>query len=68
MARVVFAKFWGESIWPIWMGQIGRESFWLGVLSTGGCVGTLNFSAYVGLDPAYTVYQIKISGISGIPK
>ena len=33
----------------------------------GGGGGTLNFSCYVGLDPASTVYQ-KISGIAGIPQ
>ena len=30
--------------------------------------GTLNFSCYVGLDPASTVYPKKLSGITGIPK
>ena len=34
----------------------------------GGGGGSLNFSAYVGLDPASTAYPLKISRISGIPK
>ena len=66
--RVVSAKFWGESIWPILVGHSGRGSFrpnffWGG---EGGCGG--EYSTYVGLDFASTVCPIKISGISGIPK
>ena len=34
----------------------------------GGGGVTLNFSAYVGSDPAFTLYPPKISGISNTPK
>ena len=37
-------------------------------LSSPGEGGYSNFSAYVGSDPASTVYQKKISGISSTPK
>ena len=67
--RVVSAKCWGESIRPILVGRFSRESFQPWVVSAmgrfgqvwgGGGVGdTLNFSAYVGLDPASTAYPFK---------
>ena len=34
----------------------------------GGGGGTLNFHAYVGSDPASTVYKKKISSLKGTPK
>ena len=55
--RVVSAKFCGDSA----ASRFGHGSF----RPSGGY---LNFSAYIGLDPASTAYPIKISGISGIPK
>ena len=64
---VVSAKFWGESIRPILMGRFGRELFRPWVVSARG-VGVLSsFSAYVGLDPASTVYPIKISEQQAFP-
>ena len=73
-AWFVSAKFWGESIRPILVGRFGREWFRPWVVSA-QCVcaggdggGTLNFSAYIGLDPASTAYPLKISRISGISK
>ena len=68
---VVSAKFWGELIWPILMGRFGHELFQPGVVSArgggGGGGGTLIFSAYVSLDPASTVYPIKISEQQAFP-
>ena len=58
---VVSALFRGESIRP--MGLFGRESFQPWVVSAQCRGDTLNFSAYVGLDPASTAYPNKISGI-----
>ena len=54
--RVVSAKFWGESIWPILVGRFGRESFrpWVVSAHVGG-----GGSTYVSLDPASTAYPIK---------
>ena len=56
---VVLAKFWGESIRPFLVGHFGRGSF---RPMSGG------YTTYLGLDPASTVYPIKISGLSGISK
>ena len=56
---VFSTKFWGESIRPILMGRIDREMIRLSVVSARGGGGILIFSAYVGLDPASTVYPIK---------
>ena len=66
-AWVVSAKFRGESIRPILVGRFGRESFrpWVVSAHVGRGGG---YSTYVGLDPASSVYPMKISGISGVPK
>ena len=55
-AWVVSSKFWGESFWPILVGRaavsrFGRGSFW--------SRGYSHFFAYIGLDPASSVYPIK---------
>ena len=63
---VVSAKFWGELIRPILMGRFGHQLFRPWVLSARGG-GTLIFSAYVSLDPASTVYPIKISEQQAFP-
>ena len=67
---VVSAKFWVELIRPILMGCFGHKLFRPWVVSARGGGGTLIFSAYVSLDPASTVYPIKISDIrtAGVPK
>ena len=53
------------------MGRFGHELFRLWVVSArgggGGGGGTLIFSAYVSLDPASTVYPIKISEQQAFP-
>ena len=67
---VVSTILWGESIRPILMGRLGHELFRPWVVSAGGGGGggsTLIFSAYVSLDPASTVYPIKISEQQAFP-
>ena len=65
-------KFWVELIRPILMGRFGHELFRPWVISArvgggGGEGSTLIFSAYVSLDPASTVYPIKISEQQAFP-
>ena len=49
------------------MGRFGHELFWRWVVSAQGGGSTLIFSAYVSLDPASTVYPIKISEQQAFP-
>ena len=67
---VISAKFWSELIRPFLMGPFGCDLFrpWVVSARGGGGGGTLLFSAYVGLDPASTVYPIKNIRTAGIPK
>ena len=64
---VASAKFWGELIRPILMGRMATSCFDRGSFQPRGGGSTLIFSAYVSLDPASTVYPIKISEQQAFP-
>ena len=63
---VVLAKFWGELIRPILMVRFGHELFRPWVVSARGGGGG-GGGGYVSLDPASTVYPIKISEQQAFP-